>query len=313
MATPGNATPANDPSLLRQRERTIDNVKRLFATVFALSYTVVGRNAFEKILPLIDGQRTSPVAWQSWFTNIELLLVFTVTTAVFYHQGAKFLDWRYASGTNDEAHPLGFAWDFFTLITTMGPFILMANSLDPRATDKTGFTGFFFSYILLLTWGLVLLVLSELRHSNWFRSHVLSDEKLSAEELIRDGALRRYWLLMNSLVVLTIAIVFWLDVRAGDICPMRPRSMGFPVFLSLFGLIALSRDWLDFAWAWPVLYPVRNDTPRRWPISWIVSGRGYGRWGNVWTALGIIFLCGYLYLAYLDRWWDYSAWTKACG
>lgn len=297
--------------LLRQRERTIDNVKRLFAVVFALSYTVAGRNAFEKILPVLNGERLAPIPWQSWFANIETLAVFTVTAAVFYHQGAKFLDWRYASGSHDEAHPLGFAWDFFTLITTMVPFILMANSLDPRATSKAGFTAFFFSYILLLTWGLVLLVLAEMRHTNWFRSRVLRDEKLSEGELRRDSALRRYWLLMNSIVVLVIAIVFGVDIWSGDTCPTRTGAH-FPSFLAVFGVIALSRDWLDFAWSWPVLYPVRSDTPRRWPISWIENGRGYWKRGNVWTLAGLFFLGSYLYVAYLDSWWDYSRWAKAC-
>jgi hypothetical protein len=143
------ATPGLDPDsekakfLLRQRERTIDNVKRLFAVVFAVSFTTLGRNAFDSMKEIVLGHRPFP-PWHVVVFNLEMLAVFTATASVFYHQGTKFLDWRYASRERDEAVPLGFASDFFIVVVTMIPFILMANSIDHTLTDVIGFTAFFF-------------------------------------------------------------------------------------------------------------------------------------------------------------------------
>lgn len=106
-AQPSDTTPA-DPAkltadLVRQGERTMDNLTRLFAVVFALSFGIACNGAYAKLKPaLLSGN--SPPGWL-WVLNIEMMTVFLVTAAVFYHQSVKFLDIRYAKAPHSEAHP----------------------------------------------------------------------------------------------------------------------------------------------------------------------------------------------------------------
>lgn len=308
-STPPNSS-KDDTTLLRQRERTIDNVKRLFAVVFALSFTTMGRNAYETLKPYIIGD-AAPAAVHVWGTYLEMVVVFVVTASVFYHQGAKFLDWRYASAASTEAHPAGFAWDFAVVFGTMIPFILMANSLDPAVTSKVGFTAFFFSYVLLISQGLVLLLWAEFRHSKYFRGSILRTETMAEEELDRDAVLRTYWLAMNGLVYFIIALLFNLAISHGLACPIRVGSQ-FPWFLIAFGVVTMCRDWLDFAWAWPFVYPVEKPH-YRWPLTWIIERPWWiSKWDGYLVVGLVIVALAFVEAFYFDAWWNYGYWTRVC-
>ncbi|QQN65277.1 hypothetical protein JIR23_05625 [Bradyrhizobium diazoefficiens] len=87
----------------------MDNLKRLFAVVFALSFGIAGNGAYAKLKPVLVSGKSSP-GWL-WALNIETMTVFLITAAVFYHQSVKFLDIRYAKAPHSEAHPWGFAAD----------------------------------------------------------------------------------------------------------------------------------------------------------------------------------------------------------
>src|SRR5207237_867325 len=112
--------------LVRQRERTVDNLKRLYAFVFAVSFGVIGNGAVEKLKPLLIGDLSQVPSISVWLVDLEMLFVFLVTASVFFHQGAKYLDIRYARAPLSEAHPFGFAIDYLTIALTMAPFFLMA-------------------------------------------------------------------------------------------------------------------------------------------------------------------------------------------
>src|SRR5262249_31449577 len=72
--------------LVRQGERTIDNLKRVFAVVFALSFGFVGLSIVDKIKPILtDASAIVPDA-VTWIVNIEMVTMFIVTAGVFYHQ-----------------------------------------------------------------------------------------------------------------------------------------------------------------------------------------------------------------------------------
>jgi hypothetical protein len=247
--TPMSETSAETTSsneLVRQGERTVDNLKRLFAVVFALSFGIVGNGVFGKLKAALLPPGYVAPTWL-WILNIEMLVVFLVTAAVFYHQSVKFLDIRYARQPLSEAHPWGFAADYLQLVITVAPFFLMANSLGPEVTHKVGYLWFFGSYVLLLIFGLILLILSEARHSQFVRVRIWG-EKIAPEEVERENSLRAYWMAMNSAVLLILLISFWWASRNGS-CPARGQAGAPPLFLFLFGIVALLRDYLDFRFA----------------------------------------------------------------
>jgi heme/copper-type cytochrome/quinol oxidase subunit 2 len=301
-----NAASSNE--LVRQGERTVDNLKRLFAVIFALSFGIVGNGIFAKLKTTMLPPTTSPPTWL-WLLNIEMATVFLVTAAVFYHQSVKFLDIRYARQPLSAAHPWGFAADYLQLVLTAAPFFLMANSLGGDVTHKVGYLWFFVSYVSLLAFGLVLLVVSEVRHSKSVREKLLK-EQIAPEEIKREGLLRAYWMVMNGAVLLVLLVAFWWTSRGGG-CPALPAAGALPWFLYFFGFVALGRDYLDFRWAWPFLYPVSpaNAAARmKWPMTRMVASTSHSRWiaaGMALAAADTAMICAI-------QFWDFRYWTAVC-
>jgi hypothetical protein len=185
-------------------------------------------------------------------------------------------------------------------------------TLPIARTGRVGYLWFFGSYLLLLGLGLglVLLLISECRHSRFVREKVLK-EIFALEEIAREGTLRSYWLVMNSFVLLVLVALF-AAVTLIDPCPVSAAHGRFPVFLYVFGLIALFRDYFDFRFAWRFLYPVPADTAAgfdKWPITAMADPRSRA-W---WRAAGYSFLCIALLLLVQMRAWDVEYWVSSCS
>ncbi|MCK1539821.1 MULTISPECIES: hypothetical protein [unclassified Bradyrhizobium] len=235
--------------------------------------------------------------------------VFLVTAAVFYHQSVKFLDIRYARQPLSAAHPWGFAADYLQLVLTAAPFFLMANSLGSEVTHAVGYLWFFPSYMSLLSFGLVLLVVSEIRHSKTVRERLLK-EQIAPEEVRREGLLRAYWMVMNGAILLILLTSFWIASRGGT-CPARPSSGALPWFLYCFGGVALARDYLDFRWAWPFLYPVSSENAAarmKWPMTKMMAATSHSRW----IAVGIALVVADTLMLFAIQFWDFNYWTAVC-
>lgn len=300
--------PKVDADLVRQGERTVDNLKRLFAVVFALSFGVVGNGVFAKLKTAILTPVKSPPFWL-WVLNVEMIVIFLVTAAVFYHQSVKFLDIRYARHPLSAAHPWGFAADYLQLVLTAAPFFLMANSLGWEVTHAAGYLWFFTSYVSLLSFGLLLLLASEMRHSHTVREKILK-EQIAPEEVKREGLLRAYWLVMNSTVLLILLVAFWWVSRDGA-CPLRPTAWSVWSFPQFFVVMALARDYLDFRWAWPFLYPVSEENATKqmkWPTTCMVAGTNHSRW----ITAGVLIIIADIAMLFVIEFWDFSYWTAAC-
>ena len=313
MATkdpPADLPTEAEKDLIRQGERTVDNLKRLFAFMFAISFGVLATSAIEELRPVLTNLSVPPRSTAAWLLIFEMWSVFVVTAGVFYHQGAKFLDNRYARHPISEVHPFGFAWDYLTLVITMVPFFFMAHSLHPSVTHVVGYTWFFGFYIALLGSGLILLVLAQIRHSEFVRNRLFG-EILAATEIAIEGVLRTYWLLMNSFILLLILLLFSAYVWASTPCPTSPKQGEIPYFLYLFGALALMRDYLDYRYAWRFLYPVRPDKALaldRWPLTRIREPNDQ----KPWILLAYIFIIVSLVIAYRLRFWDIGYWAATC-
>jgi hypothetical protein len=101
---PGNSnnlppTETNDDErdLIRQGERTVDNLKRLYAFVFAISFGAAGLSVIDRLKPLLVDQTAPPRRLLPVLVDVEMVVIFGLTASVFFHQGAKFLDNRYAN------------------------------------------------------------------------------------------------------------------------------------------------------------------------------------------------------------------------
>jgi hypothetical protein len=296
----------NAEDLLRQRERVAESLKWLITVVFGFSFTVAGSNILGSLSPFALKPLAGP--WHSWLINIEILLVFSATATVFYLQGTMHLDIRFASTPDYQPRPFNFILDFVTIAATMLPFIAMAISLDETTTSRVGFTGFFFAYLLLLELGLALLVVADARNSSWI-------QKIWPDAIYRapgpDRHLLSYWMIMNSLVFITIGVLFFAMSKGGQ-CPTQV-GLAFPTFLALFGAVTISRDVLDYFWAWPFVFPYSKKAKRKylWPISWIMKER---KWGVLYPAkvLGYLLLGVVVITIFVNRWDSYPYWAATC-
>lgn len=309
MSIPNQPTQLTESErdLVRQGERTIDNLKRLFAVVFAVSFTVLGNSLIEKLRPVLTNPLIPVPAADVWLLTGEMVLVYLVTAGVFYHQSTKFLDIRYAKHPLTEAHPFGFALDYATLVLTAAPFFLMAHSLSPSVTGRVGFTWFFASYVYLISFGLLLLVVQEVRHL----IIPLLREAVPPEEVSRERILRRYWLLMNSLILVILLLGFAL-ARVSTPCPTSLNSPGRPeTFLIAFGLIAIARDFLDYRYAWRFLYPIRPEAAERldiWPLTAMMRSPRPEFWTLAGYASTILCFSLFFWLEF----WNIPFWRSIC-
>lgn len=289
-------------NLLSQRERITENLKWLITVIFGFSFTVAGSNILGALSPFAQGKPLVGT-WHSWPINIEILAIFSATATVFYYQGTRHLDIRFASSPAYQPRPFNFIVDFGTIAITMVPFIAMAISLDDTTTSHVGFTGFFFAYLLLLELGLALLVVADVRNSPLVR-RIWPDAIYRAPG--EERHLRCYWMIMNSLVFIVIGSLFWAMSRGGG-CPTQVGS-AFPWFLALFGAVTISRDIMDYWWAWPFVFPHSKEAKVKylWPLSWIRKETKEAK------LLGYLLLIPVVAIIFVNHWQSYAYWAATC-
>lgn len=88
-----------DADVLHQRERTIDNIKRIYAVVYSISITNVLRLIFDCVnlyAPQGDNVHLPlrPDVAEGLTIRLVMLAIFATTIAVFAFQADKFLDIR---------------------------------------------------------------------------------------------------------------------------------------------------------------------------------------------------------------------------
>jgi hypothetical protein len=217
--TVGPPRPPHTPEadLVRQGERTVDNLKRLFAFVFSLSFAIIGLGAINKLKDVFLAKSLPSLS--TWLLDAEMLTVFVITAGVFYHQSAKYLDNRYARAPSATVGPFGFAGDYIRQVLTAVPFYFMAFAFGPDVTHAVGYFWFFGVYLILLASGLILLFPTTFEHATPV------------------APLHIYWFLMNSAILLIILALFQGFVWTGYVCPTSPmkwKCTGFPLYIWSF-------------------------------------------------------------------------------
>ena len=280
---------------LRQAERTVDNLKRLYAVLFAVSFTVLANVTFQKIA---NFARTLTINWEDVFLQGELTTAFVITAGLFYYQGDRFLDVSYARAPIADIKPAHFGIDYLVNVFTMAPFFLMANALSGRFIADVGFTWFFIAYLTLISFGLFLLLVRD----------VLSLFVGTVDGLPAVQAIKVFWMLMNGVLLLAVLLLFGAFQHAGYACPPKMPGLGF---VAVLGGIIFLRDYLDFTRGWAIFYPVREGATGaslRWPLPMLLKPRH-----RVWTRLIAYAVLALVGLAiWWTRVWDVVSLATIC-
>jgi hypothetical protein len=197
-----------------------------------------------------------------------LLLVFASTVAVFAYQADKFLDLRYALRPMQDQptsmpHWSGsdFAIDCVCLIVTLIPFTMMSYSFDNDLMNKTGVIPFFLAYVLLLSLSLLLLFLVRLKYLIsllYYRRAPMPAVPAALSEETRYAALTLHWFVVNGMAIFVLMACFAWFGSGNDLCHTSMRGPEV-WFIGVFTVVALLRNYADFATVWPFLYMNRSE------------------------------------------------------
>lgn len=232
----------------RQSERTVDNLKRLYAVLFALSFAVLAQGVAEKLTSVLSGE---PWTFREAIVHVEMTIVFALTAGLFYYQSDRVLDVALARKPPPDVSAWQFAGRYLGNVVTMAPFYLMAFALDvDQSRSAFGFNWYILAYIVLIGNGLFLLFLGRIL-GLWLKRVDRADG--SGLE-----ALTCFWLGWNSLMLLAVVGIFYGFTRTAGLCVAGTVEGYGWILIGLVGLAVLLRDVVDFWHGWPILYPVKD-------------------------------------------------------
>lgn len=265
----------NIEHIVRQRERTVDNVKRLYAFFLSLSFSNVFRELVERydqpLKTYADAVLQHP--WAALGLALPALLLFAIfflTSSIFYFQADRLFDVRFAlaeidpyTGGRDMAgwRPYSFFVEYISLILQMVPFALMSFAFTKRLPMQGVVTEFYFSFALLFI--IPGVVTSCKRIGTYFKKLETTPTKITV-----------HWLWNNSLSLLVIGIGFVVYVQSWTPGTMTPGTMtlqleasplGTLCFCLLFTVVASARNFYDYSRTWQFLKLGTTDAETLWP------------------------------------------------
>lgn len=230
----------------RQSDRSVDNLRSLYAVLFALSLGLALTGAYDKVHAALVAQAAfNPV---SLALHGLVTLSFLATLSLFHYQTDRYLDVAYRREGLAEIRPPVFLLDLVRGLLAMAPIYLMAQSLGAVPFRQVGFTWFVLASALFL--------LSNTLFLSWSAApRRRGAEGAPDQEASRIDALRVFWLLLNSACMVLLFVVYRVFRSAGEVCPARGEA-GLQVgFVAAFCLVLLARDLVDISQSWPILHP----------------------------------------------------------
>ncbi len=244
--------------IIRQRERTVDNVKHLYAFFLSLSFGNVFRELVERydqpLKTYADTILQHPMAaLQLALPPLLIFAIFFITSSIFYFQADRLFDVRFAlaeedSGTGKkvmaEWKPYPFFVEYISLILQMIPFALMSFAFTKRFPLPSMVTEFYFSYSLLF------IIPGEVTLCKYVGNFFRNEETTPTPITV-------HWLWINSLSLLALGLGFafylgsWNSTAGSSPFQISPLSTLF--FCLLFAVVASARNFLDYTRVWQFL------------------------------------------------------------
>lgn len=290
-----------DDDFRRQSDRSVDNLRSLYAVLFGLSFGLCLTGTYDKVHGALVAQTFDGLGLA---LHGLVTLSFLVTLSLFHYQTDRYLDVVYRRTGLQEVQPPIFLLDLVRGLLSMAPIYLMAQSLGAAPFRQVGFTW----YVLAAS----VFLLSNTLFLSWPGGRRPQAQGEGPDPVVeRMDALRVFWLLLNSTCMLLLFVLYRLFRATGEVCPARGEA-GLQVgFVAAFALVLLARDMVDISQSWPVLHPATpgaEPTTTGWLLAWL--GRPDRR---RWIRIGAIVLAlGTVALAANARLLDILAVTRNC-
>jgi hypothetical protein len=240
---------------VRQQERTVDNLNRLFAMLFSIVFSIAAASLLDRVVRHLR-LPYKPVDLQILSFTLLSIIILGTTAAIFFHQASRGLDLRYGANAEIEPHSLAFIFDYLVIVLTMVPFAFMGKALDKNMTDASGFVWFFISHEVLILVGLVLLIIGQ------FRIQLFHPRSINPSFRKTAIGVERYWFFMNSFYLVLTSLGFFIASKSytsNPQCPLYPHRSGALVFMVAFFVLAMMRNAADYFQVWKVFFPVKPD------------------------------------------------------
>lgn len=290
-----------DEEFRRQSDRTVDNLRSLYAILFALSLGLALTGTYDKVHAALVGQNFSLV---SLAHHGLVTLSFLVTLSLFHYQTDRYMDVTYRGVGLLQVRPPIFLLDLVRGLLSMAPIYLMAQSLGAAPFQQVGFTW----YVLAAS----LFLLSNTLFLSWAAVRAKPRNEPGPDLTAgRIEALRVFWLLLNSACMVLLFAVYSLFRSAGEVCPARGEQ-GLQVgFVAAFCLVFIARDMIDISQSWPVLHPAAPGSAPvapGWLLTWLQRA-DRRRWIR---ALALLLSLAAIVLSARAGLWDILEVTRNC-
>lgn len=307
-----------DKLRVRQQERTVDNLNRLFAMLFSIVFSVAAASSLQRLSAYLKPPFKA-ADWEIVAFNAAALVILGTTAAIFFHQASRGLDLQYGASPDIKPHRGAFIFDYLVIVLTMVPFALMGKALDVDITEKSGFFWFFISHELLILFGLSLLIVKQ------FRLAVFGSGNINPQFAAVGLGVERYWFIMNSVYLFFTALSFCLasgSYTQTQVCPLFPHRSGALFFMFVFFTLAMLRNSFDYFWMWNVFFPVKPAGPSGQqvylqPLQMLIvyePSRIVGVPVNFPMIFGYLFLiAAVVTMLSITRIYDLSLWIKVCS
>jgi uncharacterized membrane protein YbaN (DUF454 family) len=221
-----NSAEVND-RMEKARERSVNNLQRLYTVVISLAITVSLKNLFEDVFGYGPHPGRGLLVFSGYYEHLLRFISFIVTVVPFFHGANRYLDETYVTGES-KARRYALLIDFIALfLEGLGIFVL---AMYARIDNN---------FYAVLTGVLLFDIV-------WVLSTYITAEG--------DKPKIKWWAVVNILTVFAIFIFLWSSLWPNE--TVRSWMLMF---------ICVVRTALDYMLVWPLYYPDYTEIPAPYP------------------------------------------------
>lgn len=237
----------NSDDKIKERTRTLDHIKRLYAVVMGFAATECLKNIIAVIRESALVMSTSD-AYLVKISSVSLGLSFVSLMILFYLASERYLDKRYLTTDSPAATREGLAWDIICLVITASWFVVLAESIPSKddlieleSVRSLFMEGVFVKNLMILYAIDVGMIVIQL-----FKAQCTEKNDARKKDIVFAN---QVWILINLASISVVMPVFY----------NNKLDLGSQTSAIWFCVLHIIRITLDFWYTFRFYYPVGGD------------------------------------------------------